>query len=85
MFAIGVGGCWWPISVRSVLMKVAFWKFLNNPPNYASVADSMKFGIMMHSTCIGPFSGGIACIGVLNFDPSKKCPPALLHASGSYM
>ena len=63
-------------------MDVALWKFLNYPPNSASVDDSMTFLIMIHSTCTGPFSGGISCIGVLYFGPRVKYPPAILRASG---
>ena len=83
--AIVVGGCGWPIYARVVLMDVAFYQFSNNPPNSSSVADTMTFLIMLHSTCTGPFSGGIACIGVLGFGPRKKYPPALLRDSGSDM
>ena len=50
-------------------MDVAFWQFSTNPPNYASVIDAMKSLIMLHSTCTGTFSRGIACIGVLDFGP----------------
>ena len=64
-----VGGCWWPISARSVLMDVDFRQFSNNPPNYASVSDDMIFIIMVYSTCTGPFSGGVDCIVVLDFGP----------------
>ena len=78
----GVGGCWWPIYARSILVDFAFWQFSNNPPNYDSVDDARTFLIMLHSTCTGPFSGGIYCIGMLDFSPSKKYPPALLCASG---
>ena len=81
----GVGGCWWPISVRDVLMDVAFWQFSNNPPNSDSVADAITFLIMMHSACTGPFSRGIYCIGVFYFGTSKKYPLALLRPSGSEM
>ena len=45
----------------------------------------MKFLIMLHPTCTGPFSGGIDFIGVLYFDTRKKYLPALLRASGSDM
>ena len=81
--ATGVGGCWWPNSIRDVFMDVTFWKFSNHPPNSASVADAMTFLIMLHSTCTGPFSRVIACIGVLDFVPRKRYPLALLRASGS--
>ena len=80
-----IGGCWWSISVRDVLVAVAFWQFSNNPPNYTSVDDDITFLIMLHSTCTGTFSGGIDCISVLNFGPGKKYPPALLCASSSEM
>ena len=79
----GVGGCWWPISARVVLMYVFFWKFSNNPPNYLSVDDAITFLIMLNYTCTDPFSGGISCIGVLDFGRRKKHPLALLRASGS--
>ena len=81
----GVGGCWCPISDRAVHMEVAFWQFSNKPPNSASVADSITFLMILHSTCTGPFYRGISCIGVLDFGPRKKYPPDLLHDSGSYL
>ena len=83
--AASVGGCWWPMSDRDVLMDVAFWKFSNNPPYSTSLADSITFLIMLHSTCTGTFYGGIYCIVVLDFGPRKKRPPSLLRASGSDM
>ena len=48
------------------------WILLSGSFKYASVADSTAFLIMLHSSCPGPFSGGIACIGVLDFGPRKK-------------
>ena len=70
--ATGVSGCWWPIYTRDVLMAVALWQFSNNPPNSASVADTMTFLIILHSTHTGPFWGGIDCIGVSDFGPRKN-------------
>ena len=81
----GVGGCWWPIYARSVLMDVAFCQYSISPPNYASVANSITFLIMLHYKCTGPNTGGIVCIGVWYFFPREKYPPALLRASGSDM
>ena len=78
-----VGGCWWPISDKAVLMDVSFQKFSNNPPNYAPVADSITFIIMLHSTCTETFLGGIDYIVVLDVGPRKKHPPALVFDSGS--
>ena len=66
-------------------MDVAFWQFSNNPPSFVSMSDAMKFLIMLHSTCTGPFSGGIACTGMLDFGPRNKNPPALICVSGSEM
>ena len=63
-------------------MDVAFWKFSNNLPNSASMADAMKFLIMLYYTCTGTFYEVIVCIGVLDFGLRKKYPPALLRASG---
>ena len=83
--ATGVGGFWWPISARAVLMEVAFWKFSNKPTSSASVADAIIFLMMLHSTCTGTFSRGISWIGVLDFGPRKKHPLDLLCASGSDM
>ena len=80
--ATSVGGCGWPIYARPVLMDVAFWQFSNDPPNSDSMVDVMAFLIIIHYTCAGPFTGGIACIGVLDFGSRKKYPPALLRASG---
>ena len=62
--ATDVGGGWWPISARVVLMDVTFWKFSNNPPNSTFMADAITFIIMLHSTYAGPFYDGISCIGV---------------------
>ena len=50
-----VGGCEWPIFDRAVHMDVTLWKFLNNPINSASLYDYMKFLMILHSTCSGPF------------------------------
>ena len=69
--ATGVGGCWCPIYARSVLMAVIFCKFSNNHPNSDSVADSITFLIILHSTSTGPFWGAIDFIGVLDFGPRK--------------
>ena len=80
--ATGVGGFWCPIYARVVIMDVAFWKFSNNPTNSASVDDAITFLIILHSTCTGPFLGGIDFIGVLDFGLSKKYPHALLRATG---
>ena len=49
------------------------------------MADAMTFLMILHYTCTGPFYGGMACIGVLDFGPRKKYPPALICASGSDM
>ena len=65
--ATGVVGCEWPISVRSFCMDVTFCNFLNNPPNSASMADAMISLVILYFTCTGPFYGGIAVIGVLDF------------------
>ena len=83
--ATGFGSCWWNISSRAVLMDVAFWQFSNNHPNYDFVDDAMTFLIMLHSTCTGPFYRCVDCIGMLDFGPRKKYPPALIRASGSDM
>ena len=80
-----VGCCEWPISDREVGMDVNFWQFSNNPPSFSSVDDAMTFIMILHSTFNGPFTGSIAVIGVLDFGPRKKYPPALLRASGSEM
>ena len=81
--ATGVGGCGWPNFDRAALMDVAFWQFINNFPDFDSMADTMKFLIMLHSTCTRPFWGGIVCICVLDFGPRIKYPPVLFCASGS--
>ena len=83
--ATGVGGYWWPIYSKAVFMDVAFWKFSNNPPNSTSVADAITFLIIMHSTCTGPFLGGLDFIGVLDFVPRKNYPAALFHSFDSKM
>ena len=66
------GGFGRPISDSTVLMDVAFWKFSNNLPNYASVADSMTLFIMLNSAFTGPFHGGIACTVVFYFIHMKN-------------
>ena len=71
-FATSVGGSGWTISSRAVLMDAASWKFSNNPPNSASLADSMTFFTMLNYICTGPFFGGIAYNGVLDFVPRKN-------------
>ena len=83
--SISVGGCWWPIYSRAIIMAVTFWYFLNHPPHYTYVADAITFLIFLHSKCNGKFSGVIDFIGVFNFGPRGKYPPALLRASGSEM
>ena len=83
--ATGVGGCMWPISAKAVLVEVDFWQFSNNPPSYASVADSMTSLMILHSTCTGPFSGGISWIYVLELGPRENIllicfvPPVLIY------
>ena len=81
--ATGVGSCGWTISTRAVIVDVALWQFSNSPPNSASVVDAMTFIIMLHYTCTGPFFGGIDCMGIFDFGPRTKYPPALLRAYGS--
>ena len=85
--ATGVGGYGWTISDRAVHVDIDFWKFSNNSPNSASVAEATTFLMILHSACNGPFPGEIAIIGVLlmYFGPRKKYPPALMRASGSDM
>ena len=66
-------------------MDIAFWQFSNNPPNSDHMPDAMTFLIILHSTCTGPFSGYIACIGVFGFGYRKIYPPVLLRTYGSSM
>lgn len=51
---IGVGGCWWPISMRVVLAGMACLELRNNAPIYASAADNITlFRILaMFSTAL---------------------------------
>ena len=49
--ATGVGGCWWTISARAILIEFAFRKFSNNPPSSDSVANSITFLMMLHVEC----------------------------------
>ena len=63
-----IGGCGWHIHYRAVRMDVAFWHFSNNPPNSVSVADSIIFLMILHSTRTGRFSRGIDFIGELFLD-----------------
>ena len=66
-FATGFGDYKWPISSKAVHMDVAFWKFSNNPLNYASVVNAMTYLMKIHTTCTGPFSWGISVISVVYF------------------
>ena len=79
----GVGGCWWPISIRDVTVDVDFWQFSNNPPNSASVDDATAFLMMLHSTCTGQFLGGVAYFVVLDFGSRGGDPLDLLRSDGS--
>ena len=81
----GVGGCEWLIYAREFHMDVDFWQFSNNPPNFSSMFDAMIFLMILNYTCTGKFSGVIALIGVLDFVPRTKYPPALLRAYGYEM
>ena len=83
----GVGGCGWTISARSVHMDVFVWKFSNDPSNSASVSGVMMLLMMLYSKCTGPFSRGVAVIGVflIYFLPIKIYSPDLLRAHGSDM
>ena len=78
-----VGGYGWTIYDRDIIIGSNLWKFSNNYPNSASLADAMTFLIMLHSTRTGTFSVGIYCICVLGFGPRKKYPLDLICASGS--
>ena len=82
-----VCGCGWTISASSVRMDVYFWNFSINPSYSTSVADSMAFFMILHSTCTGPFSGGIDVIGLLLLDCGLRgeYPPDMLCAYGSEM
>ena len=79
------GDCGWPIYVSSIFVDVDFYQISNYPPDTTSTDDVMEFLIILHYICTGTFYGGIACIGVLYFGCSKKCPPAQLRDSGSDM
>ena len=46
-------------------MTVDLWKFTNNSLNLSSMANSMNFIMIIHSTCTGTFSRGISNIEVL--------------------
>ena len=82
--ATGAGGCWKIIYARAVLVEVSLWKLSSNPPSSASVADTIKFLMMLQYTCTGPFSRSIYWIGVLDFGSRKNIlrlclvPPVLI-------
>ena len=80
-----VGCFWWTIFARDVQMDVNLWYFSNKPPNYTSVADTITFLIILHSTCTGTFSRGISYIGVLDFGSRILFLSDLLCASSSDM
>ena len=81
----GVGGCWCPISDKSVRLEVTFCQFSDKPPNSDSVDSAITSLMMLHYTCTGLLYRGISCTGVLDFGTRKKSPPDLLRASGSDM
>ena len=70
--AANLGSFGWLVSVRDVLVDVAFCQFSINPLNSTFVADAMTFLIIIHYTCTGTFYGGIYFIGVLYFFLGKR-------------
>ena len=79
----GVGGYWWSMSARAIVVAVAFLVVLKYSSLLFFFDDAMTFLIILYSTFTGPFWGGVYCIGVLHFGTSKKYSPALLRASAS--
>ena len=55
---IGVGGCWWPRSIRICLIISAFFALMKTPAILASADDNITCNKIEHSLKIGPFSGG---------------------------
>ena len=74
----GVAGCLCPISVNTILIYTASRAMMYSAANSASVADVMTCLMMcaMLST-VSLLAGIVALL------ERKKCPPALLRASGS--
>ena len=81
--ANGVGGCQWPISARNVLMDVAFWKFSNNAPNYASVIECHDIYHYSEFYMQWSISRGHFLYKCVKCWFQGKYPPALLSASVS--
>ena len=53
---IGVGGWGCPKALKMNLIGIFVWALWKNPPILASVADDIKFSIVLHSISIGPFN-----------------------------
>ena len=76
---------------QGVTYECCLFEFSNDPTNSDSVADSITFLIILHSTCTGPFSWFIAIIDMLLLDfwPSKNihlfCSMPLVVRCGMHM
>ena len=55
---IGVGGCWWPSSIRICLIISAFLALMKTPAISASADDNIRCRRIEHSLRMGPLSGG---------------------------
>ncbi len=76
---IGVGGCVWPNSSKTLRMYTASRSMMYSVANSASVADDMTFLMMCAMLRMAPLFGGSS-----ESKDMKKWPPALLLALGSH-
>ena len=63
----GAGGFYWPISSRAVLNVDPCKQLTNDASSSASIALSITLLIVMHSTWMGPVSGGSSWGGFFGF------------------
>ena len=67
---IGVGGCWWPSSIRICLIISEFFALMKIPAVSASADDDITCRKIEHLLKIGPFSGGSIVGGFEGLDCS---------------
>jgi len=54
----GVGGWWWANAINACRIGIISWAFMNKPAISDSAADAITWGIVLHTMCIAPLSGG---------------------------
>eukprot|EP00957_Ditylum_brightwellii_P081935 6231127-Ditylum_brightwellii.AAC.1 len=82
---MGVSNWGWFSSWRAIWNSSYFLVLVYNALISASVADAMTFQRILQTKCMGPFGGmtdSSDLIRLLGQSLRKRCPPALLMASG---